>query len=173
MSSVERPASHAMVLAVSTWPALRLRRPLHVVLLLAALAALLVVGCPGPTFVVQQYGGPQRAAETIAILRVNGSAPVRLLVLDDQDVAAPIVEDGRLHIEVLPGPHTVRVANAAAPQERYAPISFVAEAGKFYRVAFAAGGEPRVYEAHRTEDTLLRDVTRPPPPVEPPPAAPS
>lgn len=33
-------------------------------------------GCPGPTFVVQQYAGPVRPRETIATLRVlNASAP--------------------------------------------------------------------------------------------------
>lgn len=149
----------------------------------AALVAFLLAACPGPTFVVQQYGGPQRPQETIATLRVNGREPVRLLFLDDQDVAAPLEEDSRLHIELLPGRHTVVVGNAKVPNERYAPISFQAEAGKVYRVAFAtgaAGGEPRMYEVDRGNDTSIRDVTQSPPgevvpprpPAQPQPPAP-
>jgi hypothetical protein len=124
--------------------------------------ALLLAACPGPTFVVQQYGGPQRPGESIAVLRVNGNEPTRLLVLDGQDVAAPIVEDGRLHIEVLPVRHTVEVANARLPSSAYAPISFNAEAGKVYRITFdGPGGTPRVHEVNREKDELGRDVTEP------------
>ena len=134
-------------------------------LLSVLVAALLFVlpGCPGPTFVVQQYGGPQRPQESIATLRVKGNEPVRLMFLDDQDVAAPIVEDGRLHIELLPGRHTLVVSNANAPNERHAPIAFQAEPGKVYRVAFApgpSGSEPRVFEVDRGKDSVIRDVTR-------------
>ncbi len=150
------------------------------VVLLVALVACLVAGCPGPTFVVQQYRGPQRPQETIAMLRVNGNEPVRLLILDDQDVAAPIVEDGRLHIEMLPGRHTVVVGNANAPSERYAPITFEAQAGKVYRVTLASGpsgGEARVFEVDRGKDTAVRDVTQAPAteqrPVEAPAHAPA
>jgi hypothetical protein len=140
--------------------------------LLAAFVTLAISGCPGPTFVVQQYGGPQRPRETIATLRVNGNEPVRLLFLDDQDVAAPIMEDGRLHIEMLPARHTLVVGNASAPGERYSPITFQAEAGKFYRVVFEGGatGEARIYEVERANDKLIRDVTQVA--REEPPAAP-
>lgn len=125
---------------------------------------LFLVGCPGPTFVVQQYSGAQRAPETIATLRVNGNEPVRLLVLDHQDAAAPIVEDGRLHIEMLPGRHQLIVGDARASGARHLPVTFQAEAGRFYRVVFVqeAGGEPRVYEVSREKDALTRDVTLPP-----------
>ncbi|MBX3204953.1 MAG: hypothetical protein KF764_07780 [Labilithrix sp.] len=149
-------------------------------LLMVLFVALAVAGCPGPTFVVQQYAGPERPPETIATLRVNGSEAVRLLFLDEQDVAAPIVEDGRLHIEVVPARHTLVVANANAPNERYAPLAFDAEAGKVYRVAFVAG-DARVYEVDRGRDALIRDVTvvtppprrAPPPQPAPPPPEPS
>jgi hypothetical protein len=137
--------------------------------LAAALLATALGGCPGPTFVVQQYGGPSRPPETIATLRVNGGDVVRLLILDDQDVAAPLVEDGRLHIEILPIRHTVVVGNASAPSERYAPVTFQAEPGRVYRVAFAAS-EARVYEVDRGKDTPLRDVTLPPAGSAPSPA---
>jgi hypothetical protein len=130
-------------------------------LVLATILALVLAGCPGPTFIVQQYKGAPRPRESIGILRVNGSESVRLLVLDGEDVAAPIVEDGRLHIEVLPARHTIVVGNASAPNERYAPVAFQAEPGKVYRVTFVAGagGEPRVYEVDREKDTTVRDVT--------------
>jgi len=134
--------------------------------LLSVIVALVLVvlsGCPGPTFVVQQYGGPQRPQEAVATLRVNGNAPVRLMFLDDQDVAAPVVEDGRLHIEVLPGRHTLVVSNANAPNERYAPMAFQAEPGRVYRVAFAAGpsgSEARIFEVDRGKDGVIRDVTQ-------------
>jgi len=141
-------------------------------LLAVVVAAIVAAGCPGPTFVVQQYSGPQRPQEAVGILRVNGNQPVRLLILDDQDVAAPIAEDGRLHIEMLPGRHTVVVANANAPNERYAPMSFQAEPGKVYRIGFVSGpsgSEPRIFEVDRGKDSVLRDVTQPPP-SEPAPA---
>ena len=72
----------------------------------------------GPTFIVQQYTGEPRPKEQVAVLRMNGKEPVRLMTLDDQDVAAPILEpDFRLHIEVLPGRHTLTVKTTAAPAD--------------------------------------------------------
>lgn len=131
----------------------------------ATVAALLLAGCPGPTFVVQQYAGPQRPSYTVAILRVNGNEEVRLLELDGKDVAAPILEDGRLHIEVLPARHTVSAARASAPREGSPPVAFTAEAGRVYRVAFVATA-PHVFEVDREKDSVVRDVTEPgaPPP---------
>jgi hypothetical protein len=118
----------------------------------------LVVGCMGPTFVVQQYAGPPRPRETIATLRVNGADSVRLLFLDDEDVAAPIVSDGRLHIELLPGKHTLTARNG---DDRSAPtgsFAFAAEAGKVYRVVF--GGETaHLYEVDRGSDKPVREIT--------------
>lgn len=130
----------------------------------------------GPTFIVQQYSGPQRPRESIAILRVNGAESVRLLFLDDEDVAAPIVTDGRLHIELLPGRHTLTARNG---DDRTAPtgsFAFVAEAGKVYRVAFSRErGE--LYEVDRDSDKPVREVTAPvqappPPVIDTPPSAP-
>jgi hypothetical protein len=141
--------------------------------LLSALAVVVLAGCPVPTFVVQQYGGAQRPVESIAVLRVNGSDSVRLLRLDDQDVAAPIVEDGRLHIEILPGRHTVAVANAKMPGQYYPELAFQAEAGKVYRVAFGGEGA-RVYEVDRGKDSTVRDVTLAvPAPASAPPSVPA
>src|SRR5262245_18813792 len=96
--------------------------------------AVVLAACMGPTFVVQQFKGPQRPNDQIAILGVNGADSVRLVYLDDEDVAAPIVSDGRLHVEMLPARHTVVVANAANHDQRSGVIAFAAEAGKVYRV---------------------------------------
>jgi len=128
----------------------------------------LAAACVGPTFIVQQYGGPPRARETIAILRVVGREPVRLLYLDGEDVAAPITDDGRLHIEVLPARHTVTVADARAASARHPPLDFDARAGKVYRVVFVGDGA-RVFEVDRDSDRPLADVTAEPAPIVTPP----
>ena len=125
---------------------------------IALLLLTLLAACMGPTFIVQQYGGPPRARETIATLRVNGNEPVRLLFLDEEDVAAPIVSDGRLHIELLPGKHTLIARNG---DERTAPtgsFSFVAEANKVYRVLFT-GETAHLWEVDRDSDKPTREVT--------------
>jgi hypothetical protein len=135
-----------------------------------------LVGCPGPTFIVQQYAGPERPRETIAILRSNAKDDAKLLFLDGEDIAAPIAEDGRLHIEILPARHTVVVGRVSMPTERYPELAFHAEADRVYRVVFT-GAEPQVYEVDRAKDTPVRDVTiakplspPPPPPAPSPPA---
>lgn len=128
------------------------------VLLVVPLATALT-GCPGPTFVVQQYAGPVRPKESIATLRVKGSDSLRLATLDDQDLGGtPIEVDARLHIELLPGRHALTVLNTASPQTAYAPIAFMAEAGKVYRATFVLG-EPRVYEVDGGDRTGI-DVTK-------------
>ena len=142
-------------------------------LIIPVSTAWLLLGCPGPTFIVQQYPGPERERETIAILRSNATDDAKLLVLDGEDIAAPIAEDGRLHIEMLPAPHSVVVGRLSARNERYPALRFAAEANRVYRVAFV-GADPHVFEVDRSKDTLGRDVTMPPPPVvEPPPPAPT
>jgi hypothetical protein len=120
------------------------------VLPLATLA--FAVGCATATYVVQQYGGPQRAPETIATLRVNGSDTVRVLTVDGDDVAAPIATDARLHVEMLPARHTLTAQNSDGPA---APLAFEAEAGRVYRVVAAL----RVFEVDRGSDAPIRDVT--------------
>ncbi|HEY8074398.1 MAG TPA: hypothetical protein VIF62_09815 [Labilithrix sp.] len=143
---------------------------------LATLALLvLVAGCPGPTFVVQQYGGPPRAREEIAILRVNGSDTARPVRVDGEDIGGPLAglaEDARLHIEMTSGRHTVGVA-AFRPGSIVEEAAFDAAPGRVYRVALSPG--PRVVEVDRESDAIVRDVTwEPPPPVvrpRPPPTA--
>ena len=132
--------------------------------LATALLAFALAGCPGPTFVVQQYTGPVRPKETIATLRVNGSDSVRLMTLDGEDLGAPIASDSRLHIELLPGRHALTAQNGAAPSEGREQLVFPAEAGKVYRIAFVAGA-PHIFEVDRASDAPLREVT--PLPSEP------
>ncbi|MDB5212656.1 MAG: hypothetical protein JWO86_583 [Myxococcaceae bacterium] len=121
--------------------------------------------CMGPTFIVQQYGGPVRPRETIATLRVNGSDSVHLITLDDEDVRAPLESDSRLHIEILPGRHKIGVSNGG-PNDPVEPVAFVAEANKVYRAVYVAG-VAHVVEVDRGGDAQGRDVTAP---LAPPPA---
>jgi hypothetical protein len=146
---------------------------------LIVLLFLVMTACMGPTFIVQQYNGPPRARETIATLRVNGAESVRLLFLDEEDVAAPIVSDGRLHIELLPGKHTLTARNG---DDRSAPtgsIAFMAEPNKVYRVVFA-GETAQLWEVDRDSDKPTREAlppalpapaSRPPAPSPSPPAS--
>lgn len=158
--------------------------------LLAALL-LVAVGCGGPTFIVQQYDGPPRPRESIAIVRVNGSDAAQITTLDGEGTNVGIAEDSRLHLEVLPGSHTVWVRNAAAPEEPPQRIQFLAEPGRVYRPVLtvapnagsnkALGAIARMYEVDPSSDALLRDVTALPPqqaptktaPVSPPAPSPS
>lgn len=140
---------------------------------LYALLFVVLAACMGPTFIVQQYNGPPRPRETIATLRVNGAESVRLLFLDEEDVAAPIVSDGRLHIELIPGKHTITARNG---DDRSAPtgsLAFMAEPGKVYRVVFA-GEAAHLWEVDRDSDKPTREATpAPSPPVSSPAPSPS
>jgi hypothetical protein len=116
----------------------------------------MLAGCPGPTFVVQQYTGAVRPPDTIATLRINGSDSTRLVTLDGDDVRVPLESDTRLHIELLPGRHRVGVATGTS--EAATEVVLVAEAGKVYRVTFV-GDAPHVFEVNRSSDAPGADVT--------------
>jgi hypothetical protein len=144
--------------------------------LLVALACALQSGCAGPTFVVEQYAGPKRDAETIAIVRFIGDDDVRLVVIDGERADVNLDEDARLHVEVLPGDHTVGVVSRARPEEPLQVVSFRAAAGKVYRVFFVGAGPntARVFEVDPGSDAKLADVTlaRPDERQQPTPRAP-
>jgi len=143
-------------------------------MLLAAAGMLAPLGCVGPTFVVAQYEGPPRPRETIAVIRMQGSDPVQVVSVDGESLA-PVEEDVRLHIEVLPGEHSVGVANFQAPDQPAQRVRFIAEAGKLYGATWQAPG-PRVFELDASSGRTLRDVSltkhEPPPEEAPHPAAP-
>lgn len=136
-----------------------------------AVIAFAAAGCVGPTYIVQKYEGPPRAAETIAVLRFDGNEPVRLLMLDGERVESPIANDARLHIELLPGPHVVAVIDTSATPLMASPLPFDAAPGKVYRPIVVAR-VARLYEVDRSSDAPIRDVTRASPERPPPPGAP-
>lgn len=135
-------------------------------------AALALTACGPQTYIIQQYDGPVRDRERIAILRINGADPIRVLTLDGELADARLDEEARLHIEVLPGRHVVRVGDAERPEAGSLALAFQADAGRVYRAALypPRSGVPasaygpsqlRVFEVDRSSDALLRDVTAP------------
>jgi hypothetical protein len=143
-------------------------RPLAVALL-SSLLALGVAGCGPQVFIVQQYDGPVRDSETIAILRINGADSTRVVTLDGELADPRIAEDARLHIEMLPGRHALRLADMASPEAGSFRVAFDAQAGRVYR-AVVAPTAARVFEVDRGSDALLRDVTAQLKEPAPPPA---
>ena len=155
---------------------MRFSRTMALALALSSPLSLATAACVGPTFVVQQYSGPARPPESIATLRVNGADAVQLLTLDNEDVAARIATDSRLHIELLPGRHRITLVSLNAPSEVLEPVLFQAEPGKVYRLTVApgTGGAPgtgaHLWEVDRASDALGREVTPPAPALAPAPA---
>ncbi len=136
--------------------------------LLFAALPLLPLACGGPTFVVSQYEGPPRPRDTIAILRIDGSSPVQMVSVDGEPLA-PIERDARLHIEVLPGEHSVGVANLARQDQPARRVRFIAQPGKLYGAVWT-NGEPHLFELDNSSGSPIRDVSMSQP--ELPPAAP-
>src|SRR5215216_5088777 len=134
----------------------------------------LFVACGGPTFVVQQYPGPPRPRDGIAIIRLNGGGP-RIVTLDRESLVVP--ERGtRFHVEVLPGAHELEIDD---PNLGIAGLGlrFVAEPEKVYRVVLRSTlppnlslpiSVPQVFEVDRASDAEIRPATianeAPPPP---------
>jgi hypothetical protein len=93
--------------------------------------AVLAMGCGTATFIVQQYDGPPRVREQIAVLRLNGKDPVRVESLDGERLDYQLKDnDARVHIELLPGVHELAVTDTFGLAE---PFRFVAAAGHVYR----------------------------------------
>jgi hypothetical protein len=127
-------------------------------LVICILAALILLGCAGPTYIVEHYPGPRRHASAVATLRFHGADEARLVTVDGERADAPLADDARLHVEVLPGEHRVGVVSAEDLQGPLRRASFRAEGGRFYRVVLAGAGA-RVHEIDPESDHLLRDVT--------------
>ena len=115
-----------------------------------ALALALPLACGGPTFIVQQYDGPIRQRETIAVIRVRGADSVLVVGVDAQPTGAAVDSDARLHIEVLPGEHSIDAGIVGEPARR---VWFNAAPGKVYRAVWQAG-QPRVFEVDDSSDAL-------------------
>jgi hypothetical protein len=131
---------------------------LRTALLLAMLFLPLLHACGGPTFIVQQYAGAARPREAISVIRVNGQDTIVLVALDGEDIATRVPDDARLHVEVLPGKHSVTIGDLADTAEPARTASFMAEAGKTYRPVMQAHAA-RIYEVSPDTDVLLKDVT--------------
>lgn len=121
-----------------------------------------VAACAGPTYIVQQYDGPVRETETIAILRLNGSEPLGLDSLDGEPIGVRATKDSRIHVELLPGRHSMRVRDLTRPGSFSQTASFLARPGKVYRPAFSRG-RAHVYEVDANSDATIQDVTEAPP----------
>lgn len=136
-----------------------------------ALSLFTLAGCGPQTYVIQSYDGPVRARETIAILRINSDDAIQVVTVDGEYADPQLAPDSRLHIELVPGKHEVGASTGVVTQygeqsRLLRRLSFRAEPGRVYRVAFAGGasqggpdGEPRVFEVDRSSDSALRDVT--------------
>ncbi|MBI3205310.1 MAG: hypothetical protein HYZ29_27475 [Myxococcales bacterium] len=128
--------------------------------LVGASLAVALSACGGPTFIVQQYSGPVRAPESIAVLRVNGDAGIVLVSLDGEPIRTRVADDARLHVEMLPGRHQLAIADLVDAARPLGRAVFVAAAGKTYRPMFPSQGKgARVFEVDSASDAPLRDVT--------------
>ena len=122
-----------------------------------------IASCGGPTFIVQQYDGPPRPAQSIAVIRVNGGGP-ELFSLDGERLRAAPEKGTRLQVEVMPGAHEVGVVVPDGASAQGVVIRFMAEPGKVYRMVLRnapPGGRllqsttAQAYEVDRSTDVEL------------------
>jgi hypothetical protein len=150
---------------------------LAVLMTLGIVTATLVTACGQVTFILQQYDGPARAREQVGVLRVQPDDPAQLVSMDGDALGQQKLDsDVRLHIEVLPGKHTLRVKNPKAQGVTTQDVSFVAKGGSTYRVEIverewhtlgSGAGRPGawsalVYEIRNSDGRPLREVSLPP-----------
>lgn len=138
---------------------------------LAAAGLLAATGCTPATFIVQQYDGEPRTKTEVAILRINGSEPLRLEELDGEVLAYELHDRGsRVHIELLPGEHEIGLADGPGlPLKRR---RFVAAPGQVYRpMVFHTDNQasedlPRgawvvaIYEVDADSDAIVREISQ-------------
>lgn len=144
---------------------------------LACIFALAPTGCGQVTYVLQQYDGPVRAQDQVSILRVQPDDPTQLVSLDEEQLGAQNLDsDVRLHIEILPGKHTLSVKNPNVQIKQTQKVAFVAQPGRVYRVLLAnrawhatsaspssqGSWSPLVYEVDRDTGRALQEVSLPP-----------
>lgn len=139
-------------------------------------SGLIAAGCGTATFVVQQYDGEPLDRSRIAMLRVNGDAPVRLEELDGEVLAYELHDSGsRVHIEMLPGEHELGLSDGLGlPLKRR---RFVAHPGKIYRpMVFHTGSNGpdapsstwvvAIYEVDPDSDRIIREISQVPVPQD-------
>ncbi len=144
---------------------------------LACMFALAAAGCGQVTYVLQQYDGPVRARDQISVLRVQPNDPTQLLALDEEQLGPQQLDsDVRLHIEILPGKHTLSVKNPNVQIMQTQKVAFVAQPGRVYRVFLANRAwhtntsretpqgtwSPLVYEVDANTGRPLQEVSLPP-----------
>lgn len=139
----------------------RLLPALVVVLSLAA------SGCGTVTYVLQDYSGEPRPAESIAILRITNNEPLRISSVDGDPLDVRLDSDTRVEVEMLPGAHVLGVYRPDADIPVEHKVRFVASAGRTYRVVMAVAPRGsatpwagRVYEIDKSSGALLHDATR-------------
>jgi hypothetical protein len=101
-----------------------------IVCVVAATISLLTSGCGGMT---QTYEGPKKAAGDVAILRTNvGELTFQTAWIDrvdDKNLVRAYSE-----IELLPGPHSVRIQLSSGFLRASRTVAFEAKGGHTYRV---------------------------------------
>lgn len=154
-----------------------MNRRQHLCLVAAGLVmATVSAACGQVTFILQQYDGPPRAPEQVSVLRVQPDDVAEVVAMDGEPLGGQTLDsDVRLHIELLPGKHTLRVKNPNAQGLDTKDVSFMAQAGSYYRVelvnrewhALRAKARPGawsalVYEIRASDGRRLREVSLPP-----------
>jgi hypothetical protein len=144
---------------------------------LTCIFSLAAAGCGQVTYVLQQYDGPVRARDQVSVLRIQPDDPTQLVSLDEEQLGAQTLDsDVRLHIEMLPGKHTLSVKNPNAQIMQTQKVAFVAQPGRVYRVLLANRAwhaasaspnpqgtwSPLVYEVDPDSGRPLQEVSLPP-----------
>ena len=144
---------------------------------LTCILALAAAGCGQVTYVLQQYDGPVRARDQVSVLRIQSDDPTQLVSLDEEQLGAQALDsDVRLHIEMLPGKHTLSVKNPNVQIMQTQKVAFVAQPGRVYRVLLSNRAwhtntarpspqgtwSPLVYEVDPDTGRPLQEVSLPP-----------
>ncbi len=134
-------------------------------LLVAALLSL--AGCGTVTYVLQEYGGEPRPADTIAIVRITSTDPLHVSTVDGDPLDVRLDSDTRVHVEMLPGVHVLGVYRPDSEIPIEQKVRFVASAGRTYAVVMAeaprGSATPwagRVYEIDPGSGQPIHDATR-------------
>jgi hypothetical protein len=130
-------------------------------------ATLAVAGCGTVTYVLQEYGGEPRSADSVAIVRITSRDPLHVSSVDGDPLDVRLDPDTRVHVEMLPGEHVLGVYRPDAEIPIEQKVRFLASPGRTYAVVMAeappGSATPwtgRVYEIDRSSGTRIHDATR-------------